>query len=41
MDEHNSVDGLLEKLKELAFNSYPEVVVDAEIIYGKYKDIPH
>jgi len=33
----SSVDELLEKLRELATSLYPEIVVDAEIVYGKLR----
>jgi len=37
VSEGSSVDELLEKLRELAASLHPEIVVDAEIAYGKLR----
>lgn len=37
MDESTSIDEALEKLRDLAISLYPEIVVDAEIRYGKLR----
>ncbi len=37
MSKHSSVDELLERLRELAISLYPEIVIDAEIVYGKLR----
>jgi len=37
VSEDSSIDELLEKLRELAASLYPEIVVDAEIVYGKLR----
>lgn len=37
MSKHSSVDEILKKLKELAISLYPEIVIDAEITYGKLR----
>ncbi len=37
MSECNGIDEMLEKLRELAISLYPEIVVGAEIVYGKLR----
>ncbi len=37
MSERGSIDEVLERLRELAISLYPEIVVDAEIVYGKLR----
>ncbi len=37
MNESDSIDEMLERLRELAISLYPEIVVNAEIVYGKLR----
>ncbi len=37
MSESDSIDEILERLRELAISLYPEIVVNAEIVYGKLR----
>ncbi len=37
MSESDSIDEILERLRELAISLYPEIVVDAEMVYGKLR----
>ena len=37
MYSSNSIDKVLERLRELAVSLYPEIVVDARIVYGKLR----
>ena len=32
-----SVDEVLERLRKLAINLYPEIAIDVEIVYGKLR----
>lgn len=36
-DNNRNIDELLEELKELATSLYPEIVIGAEIVYGKLR----
>jgi hypothetical protein len=37
VSKRGGVDEVLKKLRELAINLYPEIIVDAEIVYGKLR----
>ncbi len=37
MSENIDINEILERLRELAISLYPEIVINAEIIYGKLR----
>ncbi len=37
MHRSNSIDEVLERLRELAISLHPEIVIDAKIVYGKLR----
>ncbi len=37
MSEDSSIDEILERLRETTISLYPEIVVNAEIVYGKLR----
>ncbi|MEB3780409.1 MAG: DUF6516 family protein [Desulfurococcales archaeon] len=37
MSRDNNIDEILERLGEIAINSYPEIVTSVEIVYGKLR----
>ncbi|MCE4598980.1 MAG: hypothetical protein F7C81_02135 [Desulfurococcales archaeon] len=37
MNRDNNIDEILERLGEIAINSYPEIVTSVEIVYGKLR----